>query len=136
MVPSASLCEGPYRDGLGSKYARARELGYEALADELFAIADDKSFICERPDIANAVIQQQRLAVDTRKWFLSKVLPHRFGDRVEIVGNADAPLVTKIELVAVYPRHQLEPPPIDVTGNMTGDTTTNNIEASASNGSS
>ena len=42
--------------------------------------------------------------MDTRKWFLSKMIPHRFGDRVEVIGNADAPLITKIELVAVAPR--------------------------------
>jgi hypothetical protein len=32
--------------------------------------------------------------------------------------------VTKIELVAVYPK-QIEPPTINVTGNMTGDATNN-----------
>jgi len=82
--------------------SRAREAGYEVLVDELFAIADDRSFV-GKPD-ANAIVAQQRLAVDTRKWFLSKVLPHRFGDRVEVTGNPNVPIVTKITLVPVSPR--------------------------------
>lgn len=94
--------------GIAARYARAREAGWEAMADELFSISDDRTFV-GRPD-ASAVVAQQRLAVDTRKWFLSKVLPHRFGDRIEVVGNADAPLVTRIELVPVAPR-----PIVDVT---------------------
>ena len=76
------------RGGIGARYARAREAGWEALADQLFEISDDDSFLGQ-PD-ASAAAAQRRLAVDTRKWFLSKVLPHRFGDRVEVVGNAGA----------------------------------------------
>lgn len=90
------------RGGIGARYARAREVGWETMADQLFEISDDRSFVGQ-PD-ASAIVQQQRLAVDTRKWFLSKVLPHRFGDRVEIVGNADAPIVHRIELVPVAPK--------------------------------
>jgi hypothetical protein len=45
-------------------------------------------------------VRQRRLQVDTRKWILSK-MPRKFGDRIEIGGDPDAPLVTKIELVAV-----------------------------------
>lgn len=92
------------RAGFGGRYASAREAGWEAMADELFAIADDTSAIEAKPEISGALVAQQRLAVDTRKWFLSKVLPQRFGDKVEISGNPDAPLITRIELVPVAPR--------------------------------
>ena len=53
----------------------------------------------------NALVQQARLACDNRKWLLSKLLPHQYGDKVtqEIVGDADRPLVTRIELVPVEP---------------------------------
>lgn len=105
--------------GIAVRYARARERGYEAMADALFDIADDRSCL-GKPD-ASAAVQQQRLATDVRRWYLSKVLPHRFGDRVEVVGNADQPLVTRIELVPVAPRpivdvtpQKLEPPEEDL----------------------
>jgi len=81
------------------------------MAEELLSIADDRSFM-GRTD-ANAVVAQQRLAVDTRKWLLSKMLPRKFGDKIEISGDPDAPVVSRIELVAVHPRPQVEPPTID-----------------------
>jgi len=48
-----------------------------------------------------------------RKWILSKMLPRRFGDKIEISSDPDAPALTRIELVAVYPNQQLEPSTID-----------------------
>jgi len=106
--------------GIAERYAHARRLGYEAMADELFTIADDTSQIAANPEISGALVAQQRLAVDARKWFLSKVLPQRFGDRVTVVGDPDAPIVTRIELVPVQPR-QLGGKVIEHEGNDTSD---------------
>ena len=73
------------------------------MADELVELADSD---CTGPDGKpdNALVQQRRLQVDTRKWVLSKMLPRKFGDRLEIGGDPDAPVVTRIELVPVAPR--------------------------------
>jgi hypothetical protein len=56
-------------------------------------------------------VQQARLRVDTRKWILSRMLPRRFGDRVttEVTADPNAPLLTRIELVAVPPRRSSSP---------------------------
>jgi hypothetical protein len=96
---------------IAARYARAVEARAEAMAEELLSIADDRSFM-GRTD-ANAIVAQQRLAVDTRKWLLSKMLPRKFGDKIEISGDPDAPVVSRIELVAVHPRPQVEPPTIE-----------------------
>ena len=74
------------------KYARAREIGYFKLADELLEIADDGSNDWMRrtgkdgEDLGWAIngehIARSRLRVDTRKWLLSKCLPKIFGDRI------------------------------------------------------
>ena len=74
------------------KYARAREIGYLKLADELLEIADDGTNDWMRrtgkdgEDLGWAVngehIARSRLRVDTRKWLLSKCLPKVFGDRI------------------------------------------------------
>jgi Bacteriophage Sf6, terminase small subunit-like len=96
---------------IATRYARAVEVRAEAMAEELLDIADDRSFM-GRTD-ANAIVAQQRLAVDTRKWLLSKMLPRKFGDKIEISGDPDAPVVSRIELVAVHPRHQVEGPLIE-----------------------
>jgi hypothetical protein len=73
------------------QYAKARHIQAETLADELFDIADDgtndwmkrhgkdgeESYILNGEAVARS-----RLRVDTRKWFLSKVLP-KFADKQE-----------------------------------------------------
>lgn len=70
------------RDGFAERYARARDIGYEVMADELIDIADGGSDDWQR----------DRLRVDARKWLLAKALPKRFGDRVTLSGDAEAPL--------------------------------------------
>lgn len=76
-------------DGFGARYVRAREVGYLAMADELLEIADDSSGDMtvdengkERMDSEFAA--RSRLRVDTRKWFLAKMLPKVFGDRIDM----------------------------------------------------
>jgi hypothetical protein len=104
--------------GFRARFNAAREMGYERMADEVIAIGDADY---RMPDglVDNAAVQQARLRSDNRKWMLSKMLPKRFGDRVtaEVVGDASAPLLTRIELVAVPPRVMVAVPPrvIDVT---------------------
>jgi hypothetical protein len=95
--------ESEARPAFVERYARARRLGYERLAEELIAISDDPCMFDGKPD--NVFVQRARLMSDNRKWLLSRMLPRQFGDRVtqELVGDAGAPLVTRIELVPVAP---------------------------------
>lgn len=74
------------------QYATARQIQAETLADEIFDIADDASNDwMERHgkdgdagyQINGEHVQRSRLRVDTRKWYLSKVLP-RFADKQQI----------------------------------------------------
>ena len=68
------------------QYARAKECQADEMFDEILEIADYKSddyrvdeYGNEKPNYEN--IQRSRLRVDTRKWYLSKVLPKRYGDQ-------------------------------------------------------
>lgn len=69
------------------QYARAKEIGQEALADEIIDIADDESdtytddFGNKRVD--SAAVQKKRLQIDARKWQLSKQNPKKFGDKID-----------------------------------------------------
>jgi len=83
-------------------------MGYERLAEEALRIADEPCLFNGVPD--NALVQKQRLQVDARKWFLSKLLPKQFGDKVtqEITGEDGGVLITRIELVPIDPRPRLE----------------------------
>jgi len=82
---------------------RAREAGLAAMADEIIAISD-ADYTGPDGHADNALVQQARLRVDARRWLLAKLLPKRYGDRVELVGDASAPLITRVELIAVAPR--------------------------------
>ena len=62
------------------QYAHAKERQMEAISDEMMEIADSVEFASES---GNAAVQAARLQVDTRKWLLSKLLPKKYGDRIE-----------------------------------------------------
>lgn len=66
------------------RYARARQSGYDAMAEQIVEISD----IATGEDA-----QARRLQVDARKWLLSKMMPKRYGDKLELSGDPAAPLV-------------------------------------------
>lgn len=65
-------------------YMRAREIGMEAMSDDMLTIADDDTgdMVDGAPNSAN--VQRSRLMVDTRKFLLAKLAPKVYGDRVEV----------------------------------------------------
>lgn len=69
-------------------YARARDCGYAALADEIMEISDEASVAARYNEdevtlvLDATAVARNRLRVDTRKWLLSKMLPKQFGDKV------------------------------------------------------
>ncbi len=73
------------RHGFAAHYTRARDLGLQAMADELLDIADDseQDFDPVTGKVNQEYYQRSRLRVDTRKWYLSKLAPKRYGDRLE-----------------------------------------------------
>jgi hypothetical protein len=100
---------GNDRDGapeFAQRYARARIAFYERLADQTLDIAHELVDTDANGHTDTGRVQQLRLQIDTRKWLLSKALPKKYGDKVttEVTGDPSAPLLTRIELVAVPPR--------------------------------
>jgi hypothetical protein len=105
-MPPESTVRGWVLDdvnGFSAQYARAREIGYQAMADELLEVADDgRNDWMEREGENNEGWQvngehlgRSRLRVDTRKWLLSKALPKVYGDKqtVEHQGGLSINLV-------------------------------------------
>lgn len=58
-----------------ANYARSKGEFAEKEAEGLLKLAD--SAIGRPPEVVNAI----RLAVDTRKWIISKLLPKKYGDK-------------------------------------------------------
>jgi hypothetical protein len=80
-------------DGFYTQYARARDIGLDAMADELLDIADDgtndwtERLDSEGKKTGQTVpdhehIARSRLRVDTRKWYLSKLAPKKYGEAI------------------------------------------------------
>lgn len=97
-----------------AKYLAARIEMYENWEDEVLAIADDGTNDYVRRETERGVevvvdhdhINRSRLRLDTRKWLLSKVLPKKYGDKLEVAGpNGGAiPVSATVTFVKAEPR--------------------------------
>lgn len=66
------LAENP---SFSDQYARAREIQADHIFDEMFDIAD-------RDDAEG--VSRDRLRIDTRKWALARMMPKKYGDKLEV----------------------------------------------------
>lgn len=85
--------------GFSAQYAQARDLGLDTIADEILDIADDGLNDTYKDEDGNKrtdhdVIARSRLRVDARKWYLSKMAPKRYGDKIsaELTGADGGPI--------------------------------------------
>lgn len=87
---------------LCKQYTYACEGRAELLFDQVLYIADDSSADIEEVEVSEGVfidkvnhenIQRARLRFDARRWYLSKLAPKRFGDKIqqdiEVKGQID-----------------------------------------------
>jgi hypothetical protein len=82
-------------------YARAREEQADTLADEIIAIADEQPEIIAVVDkktgaliehkLDGAFLQWQKNRIDARKWTAMKLKPKKYGDKIALGGDGDAP---------------------------------------------
>lgn len=87
----------------GVAYARARQVGYEALADQLRDIANTPKpgkKTVRKPTgneiHAGDMIEHRKLQVDTGKWFLSKLVPKIYGDKQVIEHQGEIKLTDRL----------------------------------------
>jgi hypothetical protein len=73
------------------QYARARETSADHRFEEIVEIADDQTID------ANS----RRIMVDARKWVAGKLRPKVYGDKLELAGDPERPLIATIERVLV-----------------------------------
>jgi hypothetical protein len=84
------------------KYACACEVRADNLFEELLTISDatDKDVIIDMDGnkVTNHnVIQRDRLRVDSRKWILSKMMPKKYGDKLDMTIDTKGvkPIITR-----------------------------------------
>ena len=92
-----------------AQYTRARELGLDALADQVIEIADDQTLD------ANA----RRVMMDARRWYLSKLAPKRYGERTEhlLTVTHSVEQLPTAELERLVAQHTLQ---LEEDGTVTG----------------
>jgi len=97
--------------GLSSAIARAREIGYDAMAEECLIIADTpklgtkKTFNSGSDDdedsmtvVEEDMLGHRKLQIETRLKLLAKFNPKKYGDRMQVAGDPENPLETKVDL--------------------------------------
>lgn len=69
------------REGFSAKYERVRAIGMDAAADKLRELA--KSAV----GLDAAGVSAIALQVNTEKWYLSKIAPKQYGDKLDVTTN-------------------------------------------------
>jgi hypothetical protein len=101
-------------EGFAQRYARAREMQAETLADEMLEIADDdKRDRIEIKDADGNVIRveqnnvgvaRSKLRLEQRRWWAEKLRPKVYGTKVAVGGAADMEPIkttTKLDISAL-----------------------------------
>jgi hypothetical protein len=78
----------PKHEVFSEQYALARNAQAEHLFEELLEIADHSAGVIQGVDRSDgARVQAEKLRVDTRKWYLSKVVPKKYGDKLDLTSG-------------------------------------------------
>ncbi len=88
------LFNGKYEDFL-EQYTRARQAQAELRADEIIDIADGAEHG------ASEAVQAARLRVDARKWVAAKLLPKKYGDKLQHTGEGGGPIRTEVVFTGI-----------------------------------
>lgn len=108
MPPWRTVYSWMERDAdLAASIARARELGYDAIAEECLRIADTpqsgKKVTMSEDGMTETVedmLGHRKLQIETRLKLLAKWNPKKYGERVQVAGDADNPLRVEAEVQA------------------------------------
>lgn len=103
MPHASTVCRWLAKDAdFREQYAHAREAQADTLTDEMLDIADDgtNDWMERKNDEGDVVrveyngdaVQRSKLRIDTRKWYASKLAPKKYGDKVQLGGDPDAPI--------------------------------------------
>lgn len=101
-VASAITVWASEDEDFAARYARAMQLRTDRMAEEILDISDDGANDwmeregVEVPDHEH--MQRSKLRVDTRKWLMAKMMPKKYGDRVAVAGDSDAPLTVAVSV--------------------------------------
>ena len=95
-------------EGFAAQYARARDIGLDSIADEIVEIANTPEVGTVETDKIDKegapytevkrgdMIEHRRLKVDARKWYLSKLAPKRYGERLALEHSGEVGIAAQL----------------------------------------
>jgi predicted secreted protein len=91
--------------GLSAAIARAREIGYDKMAEECLELADTPKFGTKQVESEDGVIVtredmlgHRKLQIETRLKLLAKWNPKKYGERLTHAGDADNPVSVQADI--------------------------------------
>ena len=86
----------------GTNYAHARSLQVELLENKITDLTFEMAAAIKNndysPEMVNAAVQALKVQIDAIKWVLSKLLPKKYGDKVDVTSNGKT-LPTSINII-------------------------------------
>ena len=92
-------------ENFSQRFARARDEGHDAIAEECLSIADNASndwMEANDPDnpgyrLNGDHVQRSKLRIDTRLKLLAKWNPKKYGEKLELAGDQSSPLTVVVK---------------------------------------
>lgn len=83
-----------------TQYARAKQEGADAVAEQMFDIADEEPSLKDDGSIDQGSIAYAKHRTDVRKWYLARIAPKKYGDKLhqEVTGADGGPVKTETVL--------------------------------------
>lgn len=86
------------------KYARAREAQADFYAEQIITISDEETTTTKSDGqdgpvevvFDSTAVARNRLRVDARKWYASKVAPKKYGDKQEVVHSGQVDIANAL----------------------------------------
>lgn len=85
-----------------TQYALAKQEGADAIAEQMFDIADEEPHMKADGSFDAAYVAYAKHRTDTRKWYLARIAPKKYGDKIhqELTGADGVPLNIGVEFVS------------------------------------
>lgn len=92
---------------LSAKYVRAKLAQAEYLAQQIIDIADEEPMMSESEGgarVDSGFETWRKTRIDARKWTASKLLPHKYGDKIAHTGENGGTIDMSLSITFVSPK--------------------------------